>query len=76
MPFAVTWMEQEIIIFSEISQKEKDKCHIIYPLYVESKIWHKWSSHCGSAVKNPTSIHEYASLIPGPAQWVKDLALS
>ena len=41
MPFAVTWMEQEIIIFSEISQKEKDKCHIIYPLYVESKIWHK-----------------------------------
>ena len=32
------------------------------------------SSHRGSAVMNPTSIHEDAGLIPGLAQWVKDLA--
>ena len=25
MPFAVTWMEQKMIILSEVSQKEKDK---------------------------------------------------
>ena len=28
MPFAATWMEQETIILSEVSQKEKDKYHI------------------------------------------------
>ena len=35
-----------------------------------------WSSHCCSVVRNPTSIHEDAGLMPGLAQWVKDLVLS
>ena len=35
----------------------------------------KKSSLCGSAVMNLASIHEDAGLIPGPTQWVKDLAL-
>ena len=29
MPFAATWMQPEIIILSEVSQKEKDKYHMI-----------------------------------------------
>ena len=33
------------------------------------------SSHRGSAVMNPASIHEDEASIPGLTQWVKDLAL-
>ena len=29
MSFAVTWMDLEIIILSELSQAEEDKCHMI-----------------------------------------------
>ena len=29
MPFAVTWIDLEIVILSEVSQMEKDKYHII-----------------------------------------------
>ena len=29
MPLATTWMQLEIIILSEVSQKEKDKYHTI-----------------------------------------------
>ena len=29
MPFAATWMDLEIIILSEVNQKETDKYHMI-----------------------------------------------
>ena len=29
MPFAATWMDLEIMILSKVSQKEKDKYHMI-----------------------------------------------
>ena len=32
MPFAATWMELETPILSEVSQKEKDKYHMISPI--------------------------------------------
>ena len=33
------------------------------------------SSYCGEGDTNLTSIHDNAGLIPGLAQWVKDLVL-
>ena len=42
MAFATTRMQLEILLLSELSQKEKDKYHI-YHLYAESKIWYKWT---------------------------------
>ena len=33
MPFAATWMEIETLIMSEVSQKEKDKYHMISPIW-------------------------------------------
>ena len=33
------------------------------------------SSRCGTVGENPTRNHEVAGLIPGLAQWVKDLVL-
>ena len=38
MPFAATWMDLEITIPSEVSQKEKDKYHMIWFIY---GIWKK-----------------------------------
>ena len=37
MPFAITWMDLEIITLSEVSQKEKDKYRMI-SFIVESKV--------------------------------------
>ena len=33
MPFAATWMELETVILSEVSQKEKNKHHMISLIY-------------------------------------------
>ena len=33
VPFAATWIQLEIIILGEVSQKEKDKYHMISLIY-------------------------------------------
>ena len=39
MPFATTWMDLEIVIQSEVSQKEKDKYNIPYMWNLEK--WYR-----------------------------------
>ena len=49
MPLAATWMDLEIIILSEVSQREANI--IGYFLYMESKKRYKWSGYIpGNAV--------------------------
>ena len=48
-------------------------CIVSVPPYKKQTVFQ--SSHYGSVVMNPTSIHEDMSSIPGLVQWVQDLAL-
>jgi len=54
------------------SKTSVDIGHSCY--YYYSRQWLR-SSHRGTAEAHPTRNHEVAGLIPGPTQWVKDLAL-
>jgi len=54
MPFAATWMELETLVLSEVSQKEKDKYHMIS---------HIWNLIYGT--KEPDMISHIWNLIYG-----------
>ena len=41
MPFAVTWMNTEIIILNKVRKRKTST--ICSQFYVESKIWHRWT---------------------------------
>ena len=48
MPFAATWMELETLILSEVSQKEKDKYHVISfisGIYGTDEPFHRKENH-------------------------------
>ena len=49
MSFAATWMELETLILSEVSQKEKDKYHMISHIwnliYGTNEPFHRKESH-------------------------------
>ena len=45
MPFAATWMELETLILSELSQKEKDKHHMIPLISGTNEPFHRKEHH-------------------------------
>ena len=49
MLFAATWMELKTLILSEVSQKEKDKYHMISPIwnliYGTNEAFHRKENH-------------------------------
>ena len=42
LAFAATWMDLEMIIPSEVSQKQKNKYRMVTHIYMESKKKKKW----------------------------------
>ena len=57
------------------SRKTAEKIYEIqiYFFKIPIKLINFQSAHCGSAVTNPTSIHENVGSISSLARWVKDL---
>ena len=45
MPFAATWMQPDTLILSEVSQKEKDKHHMISLIYRKRPIYKIETDH-------------------------------
>ena len=45
MPFAATWMELEILILSEVSQKEKTITYILNLIYGTNELFHRNKTH-------------------------------
>ena len=49
MPFSATWMELNSLVLSEVSQKEKDKYHMISHIwnliYITNETFHRKETH-------------------------------
>ena len=78
----VNWLEKNLLLFYfsethqiQISCKSKlqRKFNNFFFFFLKKNT--TGSSHCGSAVTNPTGIHEVVGSLPGLAQWIKDLVL-
>ena len=65
--------DPSLCILSSSQRKEHDWEPSSY--HAKSSKHFTGSSHCGSVVTNPTSIHEDTGSIPGLTQWVKDQVL-
>ena len=67
-------IDKESVMLHEVSKPLKSEYY--NSIYIKtSEIQKKSSSHHGSAVTNPNSIHEDVGSIPGLTHWVKDPAL-
>ena len=66
-------IDKESVMLHEVSKPLKSEYY--NSIYIKTSEIQKKSSHHGSTVKNPNSIHEDVGSIPGLTHWVKDPAL-
>ena len=74
MLLAVTWIDLEMIILSQVTQKENNKYHI-YHLYVESKMQHKRTYLAKQKLTNMENrlvVAKGAGVVEG---WIRSLGL-
>ena len=60
------------IVNHSITSKQLSSIPILLKAFLKIKKKYSRSSHCGSVVMNPTSIHEDPGSIPGIVQGVKE----
>ena len=73
-----TWNLYNIVNELYLNLKKRRKCNYPFVCWAGALrdpwiVSASWSSRCGSAETNLTSMHENASSIPGLTYWAKDL---
>ena len=68
MRLVSTWVDLEIIVLSEVNQKETNT--MWYHLYVESKVWHKWTYLWNRHIL--TDLEKRIVVAKGEGEWGRD----
>ena len=73
MPFAATWMDLGIIILSKVSQKEKDKYHMI-----SLNMWNLKYDTSGTYLQNKNRLADTENRLVGVKgkEWIGSLGLA
>ena len=78
MPFTAMWMELEIIILSEVSQKQEDKYHILLVTYIPhvTYMWNLKHDTNEFILQNRNRLTENRLWLPREGGWIRSFGLA